>query len=325
MRFVTNSEKFLKKEFRRHDHKESVAYAATPKRRVSTGRALKNIFGWFVVKVTMNEIATLYINSKLISVQYAATLVRTARRAKDFGITCDNIDDQIVNKFILSLSSDLSLISKGNIRRELLTLWRYGYEMEMCKSFPRHVARIHAPQAVVEAWSNKELSSILSTAKLDTTEIGGRTRMRICDYLPCWIRVGYETGMRHGDILSLTTTELRNGCVCKPAGKTGKLLVRKIESETQVLAQALLSRSPDGSVFTWFLTRRRSFTSMKEFFERHKIQGTSKYLRRSCATAIANESPSKASAYLQHSKESLLKHYVDESLLDVPEGPPPIR
>ena len=80
---------------------------------------------------------------------------------------------------------------------------------------------------------DKALSNILSIAKKDTTEIGGTTRMRICDYLPAWIRIGYETGMRHGDILNLNATELRNGCVCKAASKTGKSLVRKIESETQ--------------------------------------------------------------------------------------------
>ena len=273
----------------------------------------------------MIDVAILYINSRSLNAQYAKTLARTALRAHEFGIKSDSIDDKIVNKFILTLSSDLSLVTKSNIRRELLTLWRYAYEMEICKNPPRHVARVHTQQQVVEAWSLTEISDILSIAKKDTTEIGGTTRMRICDYLPAWIRIGYETGMRHGDILSLNATELRNGCVCKSANKTGKSLVRKIESETQVLAQNLLSRSPDGTVFLWFLTRRRSFTAMKDFLDRHHIRGTGKYLRRACATAIANDSPSRASAYLQHSKESLLKHYVDESLLDVPDGPPPIK
>lgn len=273
----------------------------------------------------MIDVAILYINSRSLNEQYAKTLARTALRAQEFGIKSDCIDDKIVNKFILTLSSDLSLVTKSNIRRELLTLWRYAYEMDICKNPPRHVARVHTQQQVVEAWSVTEISDILSIAKKDTTEIGGTTRMRICDYLPAWIRIGYETGMRHGDILSLNATELRNGCVCKSANKTGKSLVRKIESETQVLAQNLLARSPDGTVFLWFLTRRRSFTSMKDFLNRHHIRGTGKYLRRACATAIANDSPARASAYLQHSKESLLKHYVDESLLDVPDGPPPIK
>jgi integrase len=286
----------------------------------------RNLFKSFLpLPVAMLEIATLYISSRQLSPAYEQNLVRTAKRAYAFGITADNIDDALVNRFILSLSSETSLGSRANIRRELLTLWRFGFITDVIDTSPKNVTKVYVKQDPVEAWSHKQLSQLLATAKKDKTKIGGVSKMRICDYMPAWIRIGYETGMRHGDILTLNAKEIRNGCIVKVASKTSKQLVRKIEEPTLVLANDLIAQSADGTLFRWFLTRRRSFVAMKNFLERHKFEGSGKFLRRSCATAIANDSPAKASAYLQHSNERLLKHYVDQSLLDVPDGPPPIK
>jgi integrase len=309
---------------RRYKKRKLQAESQEAHQSTSRWRAALSRFSSALGGVTIIELAILYTGTRQLSAQYGANLCRTAQRAKAWGITTDNITDQLVNKFILQLSTHVSLNTRANIRRELLTLWRYGYETEVIKTPPKLVAKIFVPNEPVEAWSLNQLQHILAIAKKDKTKIGGVTQMRICDYMPCWIRLGYESALRHADILSLTAKDFRNGCVSKVANKTRKSLTRRIEEETEVLARELIARSNNGTVFLWFLTRRRSFTSMKSFLERHEIPGSGKFLRRSCATAIANDSPSKASAYLQHSSQKLLAHYVDESLLDVPEGPPPI-
>jgi hypothetical protein len=148
--------------------------------------------------------------------------------------------------------------------------------------------------------------------------------MRVCDYMPAWIRIGYETALRHTDIHTLHAGEVRRNCVCKVASKTGKPLVRRISDKTNDLIQELIRKSDDRSVFSWFLTRRRSFTCIRDFLDRHGVSGSGKFLRRTAATLIADNSPAMATRYLQHSDPKLLKHYVDETLLKTPDGPPPI-
>lgn len=171
-----------------------------------------------------------------------------------------------------------------------------------------------------------ELGRLLECAEKDDTRVGCVTNMRICDFMPAWISAAYDTGLRFNDMLSLRKSEIVNGHIVKTASKTGKALVRPLSQYALKHLVELGSRSKDGSVFAWFLTRRRAFLAMRAFYDRHGFDGSGKYLRRSCATFVEQERPGTAWRYLQHSTPSLVpRHYADQSLMAVPSGPPPIR
>jgi len=265
----------------------------------------------------------LYCEARQLSQAYAKNLDRTARRLDEQKITSESICGAELSRMLKSMST-LSPTSRKNFRREALTLWRFAYDSGISSVPPGRVAPVIAPVQPAEAWSLEEVRSLLACAEGDRTLVGGHYGMRVCDYMPAWIRIGYETALRHADILNLHATEIRRNCVCKIASKTSKPLVRRISDRTNDLIQDLIRQSDDRTVFAWFLTRRRSFTCIRDFLDRHGVSGSGKFLRRTAATLIADSSPALATRYLQHSDPKLLKHYVDETLLKTPDGPPPI-
>lgn len=267
----------------------------------------------------------MYCATRDVCDAYRHSLARTVRKANEAGLlSAADLKPEAVSKFVLGLST--AAITRQNTRRELLTLWRYAFEEHLTDVPPMRVAKIRVASKPVEAWSHSELQRLLACAEQDVTPIGGTTSMRICDFMPCWIVVAYDTGIRFGDMHTLRASQIRNGFLTATASKTGKQLVRPLSPYALTLVNRLAKKSKDGTLFKWFLTRRRALVKIREFLDRHEFRGSSKYLRRSCATYIEATRPGEATRYLQHSAASVTsKHYVDESLLAVPCGPPPIK
>ena len=271
----------------------------------------------------MQDLAKNYVEQRCVSTAYAKNLLRAARRMESAGITPKNISPELVNRFIAN-ADGLSMTSRRNLAREVGTIWRWGIETGQIQVAIGGLIKPRAAVRPAEAWSLQELRELLAAARTDNTSCGGANPRAICDYLPGWILIGYDTGMRHGDILRLDDGHIKRNCLRMIASKTGKPLVRQLSDDAVAESRKLIDSSPDGTLFQWFLTRRRSFTTFRDFLDRHGFAGSSKWLRRSCATYIARHSADEASRYLQHSDYKLLKHYVDETLLDLPQGPPPI-
>lgn len=273
----------------------------------------------------LTDLLGLYAGSRECSIRYRESLRRTVRQAEEAGIRLvSDLQPGVVNRFLAALST--SVTTRQNVRRELLTLWRWAFEEGLTEVPPLRVMRIKSQTKPVKAWSLQDMQRILSLAEHDETRIGGNANRRLCDWLPGWIVIAYDSGLRFADVLALRDSNVRNGCVSTTAGKTGKALVRPLSVYAQQWAKRLVADSPDGSLFSWFLTRRRAFLCMRAFYDRHGIEGSGKYLRRACATYIEISRPGEAWRYLQHSVPTLVpRHYADASLCPVPEGPPAIR
>lgn len=278
-----------------------------------------------VLRMTLHALLCEYLAAREVSSRYRESLLRTVRQAAAGGV--ENVTDlqsALVNKFLQNLST--APTTRQNVRRELLTLWRWAFEEGITDDPPLRVFRIKSPVRPVQAWSLAELRAMVACAESDMTCIGGLHSKRINEWLPGWIVIAYDTALRFGDVLDLQDTNIRNGTVCTTAHKTGKPLVRTLSGHAQQWAQSLSLGSPDGTLFKWFLTRRRAFIAMRHFLDRHKYAGSFKYLRRACATYVEMQSPGEAWRYLQHSVPTLVqRHYVDASLCPAPAGPPPIK
>jgi integrase len=279
-----------------------------------------------IVDMPLSDLLASYVASRDCGIRYRESLLRTLRKLALAGITSvDQFSPQLVNRFLVGLST-LSSTTRQNIRRELLTLWRFAFEEGMTEVPPLRVTKIRSRSLPPLAWSLPELDRLIECAEKDDTPIGGIHNIRICDFMPAWVSASYDTGLRFSDMLALRRTEIVNGHIAKSASKTGKALVRPLSQYALKQLVTIGKRSPDGSVFSWFLTRRRAFLAMRAFYDRHGFDGSGKYLRRSCATFIERDQPGTAWRYLQHSSPSLVpRHYQDQSLLAVPSGPPPIR
>jgi integrase len=275
-------------------------------------------------KMTLANLLQTYSDEKQPSKRYRESLLRTVRKAQANGLLqIRQLAAEPVNRFLSGLT--VGATTRSNIRRELLTLWRYAYEAGMTSEFPARITRIRPTHAPPQAWSADELSRLLETAEGDTTLIGGVTSARVMDVLPAWIGIAYDSGLRFSDVLTLDGGNFRNGCVNVVAGKTGKPLVRRLSEGTEQAVAMLRHMSPDGSLFAWAMTRRRAIKTWRAFLLRHGFNGSSKWLRRSCATYVEKDRPGGATAYLQHSHPMLApRHYLDESLFSVPQGPPAI-
>jgi integrase len=274
--------------------------------------------------VPTTDLLCQYLTSRDCGIRYRESLSRTVKKAASAGInSVADLQPPLVNKFLAGLSS-LNATTKNNVRRELLTLWRYAFEEGMTDVPPLRVMKIRLRPPAPQAWPMHVMQSMLLNAEQDQTQV--RHGMRICDWLPAWIVIAYDSGLRFSDIRNLRSDDIRGNVVVAVAQKTGKRAVRQLSGYAADAAARLVSRSPDGTLFAWFLTRRRAFLCIRAFLDRHHIAGSMKYLRRSCATYIEATRPGEATRYMQHSAPSVTaRHYVDESLLAAPSGPPPMR
>jgi integrase len=249
------------------------------------------------------------------------------RRARECGLLdTSQLLPEKANEFLSRLA--LAAVTRANIRRELLTLWRFAFEHSYTDVPPLRVCRIKATPPPPRAWSLDTLRKLLAAAEQDVRPVSQRCSGLLWrDVLPCWIVVGYDTGLRFSDLLHLHSENIVNGCVICTAQKTGKLTVRAISPAGKEYVSRLLEKSRDGTLFRWALPRRRALRKWKEFLQEQDVAGSSRWLRRSGATYVEITRKGEAQRFLGHSNAALtVRHYLDQTLtMEIPCSPPPLR
>lgn len=269
----------------------------------------------FHSSMTLDALLREYLAARSASPRYQESLRRSVRKATAYGLknVCQLVPAG-VNQFLVSLP--LAATTRHNIRRELLTLWRFAYEEGLTSEPPLRVRRIKAAHAAPEAWSPDDLAKMLRLAEKDETIVNRKTGVRVSDVIPAWITLGFESGLRLHDMIELRAENYRNGCVAVAAHKTGKVAVRRLSMACRNRLDGLLAKSPDKTVFRWTLPRRRALKTWREFLDRYQIPGSSKWLRRSAATQMEADEPGSAAKWLDHSNPAVArKHYIDQTLL----------
>lgn len=276
--------------------------------------------------MTLNDLLVDYLAEREASIRYQESLRRTVRRATEYGIkNLCQLEPDRVNKFLAN--APVGQTTRANYRRELQTLWRFAYETGAAKIPPLRIKRIKPARRPVVAWTLEQVKGLLAFALKDETPIGVRSPLRRCDLLPAWILLAYDSGLRFSDVLHVRRGDIQNGCVSVVCRKTGQVEARRLSAACIRTIQAL-PKSQDGTLFRWAVPRRRAFAVWRGFLDTHGIDGSSKYLRRAGATAVAAQhGPEAASAFLGHSAGNghLAKlHYIDATLSRLPVGPPPL-
>lgn len=275
----------------------------------------------------LTDLLETYLSERECSPRYRESMQRTIRKAGAYGLknVCQ-LESQAVNKFLATIP--LSAVTRANIRRELLTLWRWAFEMGFTDEAPLRVLRVKVPGKPPRAWSPADLEKMLTAAERDQSVVNRLYPLvKRCDVLPAWVTVGYDSGLRFSDVLELRAESFANQCVVATANKTRKVTIRRLSPYAWEAAHRLLERSPDGTLFQWVLPRRRAILLWRDFLRGLGMSGSSKFLRRSAATLLEIDHPGWATRFLSHSNPTLApRHYIDATLaLTIPPGPPPIR
>jgi integrase len=273
------------------------------------------------------DLLDVYLSEREASPRYIESLKRTVNRARTFGLLdTSQLIPERVNEFLTRLP--LAPVTRANIRRELLTLWRFAFEHSHTDVPPLRVCRIKVTPPPPRAWSLDTLRMLLAAAEQDARPVSRRWPGLLWrDVLPCWIVIGYDTGLRFSDLLHLHGSNIVNGCVMCTAQKTGKCTVRTVSQVGLTYAARLLAKSTDGTLFRWAVPRRRALRKWREFLREQNVTGSSRWLRRSGATYVEKARKGEAQSFLGHSNATLAgRHYLDQTLLlAVPDRPPDLK
>jgi len=268
-----------------------------------------------------------YLSAREVSREYGKSLtavvlefgrwLKRSARVSDFS-------DAKVNAWLTALVSanGRSRSTLANKRRQLLTLWRYAWQEEHAKQPPRKVRRISVPAPSPAAWDTPELRRVIAAARCVPGKFR-RTKIERAKFWEAFVRVGYSSGLRLGDLVRLRWEQIRaNGIAVVSQHKTGNLVLCPLDASALAALEGI--RLPHRSrVFGDCLNRRRTMKGFIAIVRAAGLTGGSKMLRRSGATAVAIASPGWESAFLGHVDQRTARHYVDRAMCQQRKPTPP--
>lgn len=259
------------------------------------------------------------------AVEYSNRVGASPGYAEQLAVLCRRLPwtpaDLTVAKIDAYLSKALGHLAASTVhnhRRMLNTLRKAALEdglvVDECT---RSIRRVKYDLPLVRAWSHAELRRLLSEA----AEMPGGTLK--CPYrllLPAWILVGYSSGLRLGDLLSVQHSQLRSNRLALVLRKTRQPHVVVLD-EAAIHAISLLPKCGP-KIFGSLIGRSQILRTMRRLVKRAGMDGTGKYMRRACAT-YAQLAGMDAQQTLGHMTPSMKQRYLDLVLLSDAKRPVP--
>ena len=245
-----------------------------------------------------------YLASRAVCGAYSAHVARIA------GL-CREPTTARINQYLKARLDRVSPITVKNERTIILCLIKYAWENDLIDQPVKGVMRVKSRKPPTKAWTVEELKRALAR----TERYGNRAfkcGARISDVLRAWILLGYETGARFGDIWSFSDANLDGDTIRWTQAKTGDGIVKMLSTACMDAIKAVMAGSPDGRIVGWVCRRRQAMRTMREHLDACRLDGSSKWLRRSGATHIEMSEPGKASLHLGHRTPTLAaQSYID--------------
>lgn len=233
-------------------------------------------------------------------------------------------DTDMLNGWIDSMREthkpDTIRTQRGNI----LTLWRFAFREGIVSEQPLKIRRLRPIRRSVEAWTIAEVQQLIAAAK----RLRGHFRAvtwRRAPWTASLVMAGYDSGLRLGDLLRVSASQLSNESLRITQHKTGRIVYVRFRPETYAEILIAMSDHPDSKLL-WPLWGRR------EALCRHIVKlvsaagirpGTFRWLRRTAATQVERMEPGRATELLGHASRSTTEQwYIDRSQLSTPPLPP---
>lgn len=254
---------------------------------------------------TFSSILENYLNERSVCAAYAENLTGVAYR-------CQAISKEAVNAYLRKRQKIVSPLTLKIERRMLLTLWRWAYDRGFVNAAPRGILSFRTERQSTRAWTRRQVVQLIKTAKKmpGTFRCGAERSL----FFEAWVRLGYETGARFGDIWRFRFSDIEDGCIRWVMHKTGDPMHRHLSEECLSSLEALRKWSKDGLILGHFCKRSHAFHLYRDLCEEAGVAGTSRWLRRSGATHVEMELPGKAKVFLGHRTHGLAeRNYIDHT------------
>ena len=269
------------------------------------------------------KIAKKYLVNRDVSEQYLRGVLRTANKMNAAGLSLACVNPKRLSHWLDSMN--VSPNTRSNYRRMALTILKSCLTPRRFNDLIVALPVVKKKKKIPVAWSMKELDRLLDI----TLHLPGQFQTSRCSaklWFTAWVLLSYETGLRHGDVFALQEHQLRDDRLFVVQHKTGNPIGKRLSPGCVELLQQLAHHSPDGTIFSWAINRRNSYTRWANVLKLAGLKGSPKYLRRSGATYCESRNPGSATAFLGHaSPEMAAAHYIDPTLLpDRTPTPPPL-
>jgi len=229
------------------------------------------------------------------------------------------LDEATINRWLVSLeATEQAPRTIKNKRTALLAAWRYAATIGYHDREPntRRVRRIRVARPVPRCWTIEQIRRLLAAAE---TRPGCyyRSGIRRSRWWSAFIRTAYDTGLRLGDLLRLTTEDVQaDGTIVVAQHKTGHVHVTP--PLWPATLEAIRATFPPHRelLFPWPYRREYIYDEIKIIRDAAGINtGTIKWLRRSSVSYYVRDNPGGGQAHLGHRSPGLAERaYIDPTI-----------
>jgi integrase len=226
----------------------------------------------------------------------------------------ETVTADMVDEYLTQALTHLSPQTVANHRRMLTTVLDDAVKNGVNTCIHRRFRRVKVPRPIPRAWSRDEIRRLVEAAR---EESGHFRDLRKSDFLVAWFLAGYCLGLRAGDLHAIRWDQIRGRRLYLIQSKTASPHVAVFTDEALRACKALPRRQ---RVFGDFAAVNTIQQWVAKVVKRAGLAGSTKFLRRSCATysKVMGKSPQHA---LGHLTEGLAeRNYVDRLLYEEEAG-----
>jgi len=257
------------------------------------------------------EYAKQYANRVGASPGYLEQLVVFLRRLP---WQVETVTPEMVDEYLTQALTHLSPQTVANHKRMLTTILDEAARNGVNTCIHRRFRRVKVPRPIPRAWSRSEIRQLVEAAR---EEKGHFRDLRKAAFLVAWFLAGYCLGLRAGDLHAIRWEQIRGRRLYLVQAKTSTPHVAVFTDEALSACKALPRRN---RVFGDFAAINTIQQWVASCVKRAGLSGSTKFLRRSCATysKVQGRSPQHA---LGHLTEGLAeRNYVDRLLYEEEAG-----
>lgn len=222
----------------------------------------------------------------------------------------EDITAEMVDDYLTRALSNRAPQTVANHRRILTTLLTEARRLGVNTCILQKFRRVKVPRPLPVAWSLAEIRQLVEEARKTPGQFHDLKKSL---FLEAWFLTAYATGIRAGDLVAIRWDQIRGQRIYLRQSKTSSPHVAVFTDEALSACRALPRRE---RVFGDFAALNTIQQWVAACVKQAGLTGSTKWLRRSCATYAKVKGMSPKSK-LGHLTDGLAeRHYVDQLLYE---------
>ncbi len=249
---------------------------------------------------------------------YATTHAIEAKTARQYRIAAQllerwagepvlltDLSELMLSAFLLDYGKVVTPATVRSKRTQIMALWRSAADAYLCQPPTRRVRSAKIPWEPRDCFTLREVEQLVAAATgLRRSPGGGMPRSERFELM---IRIGWDTGLRWGDQITLRTTDIHGDIVVASQHKTRRPYCGRLRPSTVAILEESLRRHPREYVTPWPSSHQNFAAQFRRLVKRAGVRpGTWKWLRRGGATDVEIQEPGRgmAARHLGHAPGS---------------------